>query len=264
MPGVTGTEGSRRPASAPAPPAVRLGFEGWAARGAPALLGSLSGASAVVLGGALAKECGQWAARVLRARRAWVADFGGEQFALGRAFYTHYETGRSDVYFRDAAASDALVERHLPGMQARVKELLEKLVGGRVRQRQGFCGPGVHVFPAGGKVAREGGVIHFDVEGLTPLQLQRGHRAVTVVGMLRPAAWGGGLRLWDAMYEGTEHASDEQLAAPFRTARYRAGDLLFSDSRRLHQIRPFRGELDRISLTAHAVEVDRDVWEMWF
>ena len=36
------------------------------------------------------------------------------------------------------------------------------------------------------------------------------------------------------------------------------------DSRRLHQIRPFRGEVDRISITVHAVEVDRGVWDAWF
>ena len=48
------------------------------------------------------------------------------------------------------------------------------------------------------------------------------------------------------------------------TVRSRAGDALLIDSRRLHQILPFRGDLDRISITAHAVEVDRDVWEAWF
>jgi len=246
-------------------PVARSTFARWQADGCPPLLERLSGAAAVLVRQALPQEvCSAWVERVRRARRHWVSDFGGEQFALGRAFYTHLETDRSALYFRDAAASDQRVERHLPGMQALVRSTLGQLLGGAVRPRLGFCGPGVHVFPAGGQVARKGGVVHFDVEGLTPLQLRRGHRAMTLVWMLQPPAWGGGLRLWDSLHAGSEHPSVEQLAAPQRTARYGAGDVLLSDSRRLHQIRPFRDDRDRISITTHAVEVDRGVWECWF
>src|SRR5688572_17583537 len=115
---------------------------------------------AVLLEGAATEdEVGDIAARVLAARDRWTPDFGGEQFALGRAFYTHLETGRSKEYFAGAAASDAVVEAALPGVQARALALLAQTLGGHVRRRDGFCGPGVHVFPAGGKVAREGGVV---------------------------------------------------------------------------------------------------------
>ena len=48
------------------------------------------------------------------------------------------------------------------------------------------------------------------------------------------------------------------------TVRAEAGDALLIDSRRLHQIRPFRGGADRVSITVHAAEVDRGVWETWF
>lgn len=242
----------------------RIGSGEWRERGSPPMIGHLRGAAGVVLTGHSTTECEHWAKAVLAARQAWTSDFGAEQFSLGRAFYTHLETGRGDLYFRDAAASDARVERALPGMQASVLALLAALVGGTARRRLGFCGPGVHVFPAGGEVASRGGVVHFDVEGLTPLQLQRGHRAVTLVWMLQAAEWGGGLRIWNALYRDSEHPTEAQLAAPRLTLRYRPGDVLFSDSRRLHQIRPFRGARDRISVTAHAVEVDRDVWELWF
>lgn len=247
-------------------PVLRLPLARWQAKPPPPpLLDRLAGAAAVLVTGALpATRCASWVEAVYRARREWVSDFGGEQFALGRAFYTHLETGRSALYFGEAARSDALVERHLPSAQALVRATLGQLVGGTVRPRPGFCGPGVHVFPAGGQVARRGGVVHFDVEGLTPHSLQRGHRAVTLVCMLQPAERGGGLELWDARYCGSEHPTEAQLAAPRRTVRYRAGDLLFSDSLTLHRIRPFRGERDRVSITAHAVEVDRGVWECWF
>lgn len=236
-----------------------------ASRWSGPLLAQLAEAPAVVVSGALdAERCRAWAQAVRRAKPDWVADFGGEQFALGRAFYAHLETGRAGLYFRDAAQSDARVERHLPGMQAVTLDLFSRMVGGLARRRPGFCGPGVHVFPAGEKVAQRGGVVHFDTEGLTPHQLARGARALSLVVMLQPAAWGGGLRLWDALYVGDDHPSDDALASDAVTHRYRAGDALLMDSRRLHQIRPFRGRAARISITLHAAEVDRDVWETWF
>lgn len=201
---------------------------------------------------------------VLAARDRWTLDFGGEQFALGRAFYTHLETGRTSEYFAGAAAADALVEEVLPGLQARTLALLARLTGGQVRRRAGFCGPGVHVFPAGGKVAREGGVVHFDLEGLTPHQLRRGTRAVTLVWMLQNAPWGGGLKLWDTLYDGVPDGELDETQFTNTTVKLSAGDAVMIDCRRLHQIRPFRGEQDRISVTVHGVEVDRGVWEAWF
>ena len=225
----------------------------------------LDSSPAVLLRGAApAAEAADLAARVLAARDRWTSDFGGEQFALGRAFYAHLDTGRAKGYFAGAAASDALVEAVLPGAQARTLEALAQLVGGQVRRRPGFCGPGVHVFPAGGNVARKGGVVHYDLEGLTEHQKARGHRAVTLVWMLQPAAWGGGLRLWEALFDGRPDTDIDPGAYAYVTVRSGAGDVVLIDSRRLHQIRPFRGDADRMSITVHAVEVDRGVWEAWF
>ena len=237
----------------------------WEASGGPPLLSRLDGHLAVRLRTALtAEEAGELASRVLAARDRWTPDFGGEQFALGRAFYTHLETGRTKEYFGGAAASDALVEAVVPGVSARTLALLKRLLGGEVRRRPGFCGPGIHVFPAGGKVAREGGVVHFDLEGLTDHQKALGHRAVTLVWMLQPALFGGGLRLWDALFAGRPDSEIDPPARAHLTLRSDAGDAVLIDSRRLHQIRPFRGKRDRVSITVHGVEVDRGVWEAWF
>src|SRR5262245_21409906 len=170
---------------------------------APPLAARLDSHLAVLLrSAAAAPEAAALTRRVLSARERWTSDFDGEQFALGRAFYTHLETGRMKEYFAGASASDAVVEEVLPGMQGRTLDLLARLLGGRVRRRDGFCGPGVHVFPAGSKVARSGGVVHHDLEGLTDHQKQKGHAAVTLVWTLQPAAWGGGLRLWDQLFDG--------------------------------------------------------------
>ena len=237
----------------------------WVKAGSPPLLSRLDGGVAVLLRGAAgASEAGELASRVLAAREGWTSDFGGEQFTLGRAFYTHLETGRAKEYFENARAADALVESVLPGLQERSLELLGRMLGGEVLRRAGFCGPGVHVVPAGGKVACDGGVLHYDLEGLTDHQKVHEQRTVSFVWMFRPAVHGGGLRLWDALYDGRPDSEVEPDEHDRVTVKAGAGDALLFDGRRLHQIRPFRGSSDRVSLTAHAVEVDRGAWEAWF
>lgn len=208
--------------------------------------------------------CARWVEGVYALRDEWTEDFGGEQFALGRAFYTHFETGRSEEYFRDATASDARVERGAPGLQARMRELVKELTGAHVVQRRGWCGAGVHVFPAGEKVARAGGVIHFDVEGLAKHHVTRRKPTLSIVVMLQPPEQGGGLRLWDVRYSGSEHPTDAEIESRSELVEYGVGDLVAFESYQLHQIQPFAGERDRISATIHAAEMDRGVWESWF
>lgn len=231
----------------------------------PSLRARLADRPALLLRGQWpADACAAMTRAIYDARAHWTADFGGEQFSLGRAFYTHLETGRAGEYFARCAAADATVERVLPGMQSATRALFARLVGGRARARPGFAGPGVHVFPARSKVARRGGVPHWDVEGLSPEQLARRRAAITLVIMLQCPARGGALRLWDAVWDGHDEPSPEALRRDTRDARSRAGDAALLSSYRLHQIRPFTGSLDRISITAHGVEVDADVWEVWF
>lgn len=232
----------------------------WLARDRPSLSAALDASLAVVVRSAFTEdECARWVSAVIAARASWTEDFGGEQFALGRAFYTHVESGRAAEYFADVQRSDALVESVLPGMQQRMRELYGRLVGGVAQQRRGFCGAAVHVFPAGEKVAREGGVVHFDVEGLTALHLARRARAVTVVAMLQPAQSGGGLSVWSPVFPVDDPEDEEPV-----TVRYGVGDVVLMDSYRLHQIEAFDGDHDRVSITLHGVHVDRNRWETWF
>lgn len=209
-------------------------------------------------------QCARWAAAVSAARASWTSDFGGEQYALGRAFYTHFETDRSADYFRDAAASDARVQEIVPGMQDALRAIVAGITGARVLQRRSWCGPGVHVFPAGEKVARAGGVVHFDVEGLGRHHLAARKPALSLVVMLQPPTARGGLRLWDVTYRGDEHPTDVEIEQHNEIIEYAVGDALVFDSYRLHQIQPFDGDRDRISATLHGAEVSRGVFETWF
>ena len=219
-------------------------------------------------GAARPDEAANWAARVLLARSQWHADFGGEQFTLGRAFYTHLEEQRLAEYFAGARAADAEVEAAMPGLQERMRAIVAAITGHRVTARPDFCGPGVHVFPAGEKVARAGGVVHFDLEGLPRSFLTSGGRAITVVLMLEDVE-GGGLRFWNVRYDPrapTDEArvASRALAGDARVLRAGAGDVVIFDSYVLHQIEPFSGHRPRLSATVHAMRIGSGAWETWF
>ena len=165
---------------------------------------------AAVLDGA---ACARWAAGVYAARADWTPCFEGVQFTLGRAYYTHLEEDRADEYFATARASDATVERALPALQARVRGILGELVGAPVTPRPGWCGPGVHIFPAGDWLSQNGGDIHFDTEGLGEAELAARLPALSAIFMLQPPRRGGGLRVWDALWDGRDDEDDIAAAA---------------------------------------------------
>jgi hypothetical protein len=229
-----------------------------------ALLPLLAESLAVRVRGAVdGSRAASWAAGVVAARSEWVTDFGGAQFSLGRAWYTHLEQDRAGDYFANVAASDATLARACPELQETMRALASRVVGAPVVPRSGWCGPGVHIFPAGALVAERGGDIHFDTEGLTPAHVAERAAALTLVLMLRPPASGGGLRVWDVSYAGSDAYEDDDLERAHVTCGYEAGDLLVIDSYRLHQIQPFGGDGDRISATCHAAFVAGQ-WETWF
>jgi hypothetical protein len=209
------------------------------------------------------ERAARWAEGVRSAREEWVTDFGGAQFSLGRAWYTHLEQGRAGDYFAASAASDRTVEGACPGLQDAMRALASRIVGAPVVTRPGWCGPGVHIFPAKALVATRGGDVHFDTEGLTPAHASEHAPALTLVLMLEPPTRGGGLRVWDLTYSGSDAYEDEDLERPHVTCVYGPGDLVVIDSYRLHQIQPFEGAVDRISATCHAAYVAGQ-WETWF
>ena len=201
-----------------------------------------------------------WASRVLAASADYSVAFGA-QASLGIAWYTHLEEGRAREYFERAAASDACVERHVPGFQRAFLDLVGEVLSVPVSRRAGHAGPGVHVFAAHGPCARLGGEVHFDTEGLpAPYLASRGPAFTAVLSLSRVVA-GGGLRLWDLPYDGHEDPLLGELRAPV-TVPYEPGDLVLFDSYRLHQIEPFEGDAARVSATCHVARLS--AWSAWF
>ena len=208
------------------------------------------------------RECAAYARGVYAGRSVWVPNFDGVQFTLGRAYYVHLETDREDEYFENVAAADATVERFVPGLADRFLAMLRLCVGSEVERRPGFCGPGVHIFPSGQHVSHHGGDVHWDVEGLTEEWAAEHAEAISAILMLQPAARGGGLRVWDTLYE-DEDSDEEPGSSESEEIVYGAGDLVIIDSYRLHQICASSGPLDRISTTGHAVRTATG-WQAWF
>ena len=210
-------------------------------------------------------ECHRWVRDIYAARAAWTPCFEGVQFTLGRAYYTHLEEQHEVEYFANAPSSDARVEGAVPGLQGRVREILASLLGAPVTPRRGWCGPGVHIFPAGEWLSDHGGDVHFDTEGLSDQDLDARRPALSAIIMLQPPAAGGGLRVWDALWDGRddEPAIASAARAPSAVLDYGAGDLVVIDSYRLHQIQPFSGPRDRVSVTTHLI-LSRDGWLSWF
>jgi hypothetical protein len=230
----------------------------------PALATRCAAELAVRLPGALEKEaCAALVEGVYRARSLWIPNFSGVQFTLGRAWYTHFEEDREDEYFDKAEASDAVVEAAVPGLQELVLRLAGASLGEPVARRPGWCGPGVHIFPAGSQVARRGGEVHFDTEGMSDEQLRARLPSLSFVLMLQMPEVGGGLRLWNRFYEGDDFPEHPGPQVPCTTVMYAPGDLVVFDAYRLHQILSFRGEIDRISATVHLLYQDSR-WQGWF
>ncbi len=212
--------------------------------------------------------CAALVKRVYDGRPYWISDFDGVQFSLGRAWYTHLEQDRAGLYFSRAAESNATVERFLPAMQSKLRHIVERIVGETVVQRVGWCGAGVHIFPANQWLSFNGGEPHFDTEGLIGDALKQRARAITLVLMLQPPLSGGGLRIWETLYaesddNPTPEITSEMTNAYSEIAHYGVGDLLVIDSYHLHQIQPFTGARDRISITLHACKT-LSGWETWF
>jgi hypothetical protein len=200
---------------------------------------------------------------VYRARPRWTPNFSGVQFTLGRAWYTHFEEDREDEYFEEAAASDACVEEAVPGLQDLVLRTVSARLGAAVARRPGWCGPGVHIFPAGSQVARVGGEVHYDTEGMDDAQLEARTPSLSFVLMLQMPEHGGGLRVWDQLYDGEDFPAHPSPRVASTTIAYAPGELVGFDAYRLHQILGFRGARDRISATVHVLFED-GVWQAWF
>ncbi len=242
-----------------------ISYRSLSAEQTPRIVDMLGAHEALILRQTLsAREAQSLTHAVYAARDEWSPAFEATQFSLGKAFYVEYEEGREEEYFLSVEESNAVVENYLPGMQEFMLELFTLATRQPAVLRESWCGPGVHIFPANGLVARQGGEPHFDLEGLTDEDIAHRVPALTMVLMLQAPEQGGGLAVWDTLFDGRfEYDLDfDTLPAP-DIAFYGVGDCVIIDSYRLHQIQPFTGSLDRISLTAHGL-LHNGVWHVWF
>jgi len=212
----------------------------------------------------LPKEiCEDIVTKVYKNKEHWNSDFEGLQFSFGQAYYPHLEAGTTEEYFEKVPNSDELFNKALPGLQEMAMKFLSSIVGGYVQQREGWSGPGIHIFPANGYAANNAGEIHFDLDGIADEDRIALSPAVTMILMLQPPTTGGGLKVWNTKYAGRTADELALNEIPSTIVEYAIGDLVFINSYTLHQIQPFQSQCDRISLTVHSI-YNGECWDCWF
>ncbi|MBL8005253.1 MAG: hypothetical protein JNL36_09165 [Candidatus Kapabacteria bacterium] len=230
----------------------------------PTLWHQMQDFTALHIHSVLPKEiCEDIVAKVYKNKEHWNSDFDGLQFSFGQAYYPHLEAGTTEEYFQKVPNSDEQFNQALPGLQEMAMKFLSSIVGGYVQQRDGWSGPGIHIFPANGYAANNAGEVHFDLDGISDSDRIALSPAITMILMLQPPTLGGGLKVWNTKYSGRtadELALDE---IPSTIVEYGIGDLVFINSYTLHQIQPFQSQCDRISLTVHSI-YNGECWDCWF
>lgn len=193
----------------------------------------------------------------------WNSDFDGLQFSFGQAYYPHLEAGTTDTYFEKVEVSDRMFNQALPGLQEFAMKLLSSIVGGYVQQREGWSGPGIHIFPIDGYAAKNAGEVHFDLDGISDKDRMALSPAVTLIVMLQPPSTGGGLKVWNTKYAGFDALELNIETIENSILEYKIGDVVAINSYTLHQIQPFTSTVDRISLTVHSI-FNGECWDCWF
>ena len=217
------------------------------------------------------QECAEISKTVYAARQDWSSGFDGLQYSLGEAWYHYAEEGIDfEDYSLKADKARATVEKHLPGLEFRVLDLLSSIVGsGQVSVRSGWAGPGIMIFPAGSYVAQNGGSVHFDTDAFSDEELSDpALEMYSFVCMLQKPESGGNLRIWKAAFDpaGDREQSfdpDEHPDVPFFDVTYELGDLWMFGGMNAHRIGSFEGSGDRICLTFHMYRRGQD-WHVWF
>ena len=205
------------------------------------------------------------------AKEVWSEGFGGQQYALGDAWYHYAEEGIDfEEYGSKAEQSRANVEKFVPGLEGNLLGFLSPLARpGTLSIREGWAGPGFMMFPAGGFVANKGGSIHFDTDAFSDEELYETDLVMfSLICMIQKPERGGNLTVWNKPFDKTQERFQSynpatQGAAESYHIEYQPGDLWMIRGMNAHQIGAFEGKTDRICLTFHVYK-EGDDWFMWF
>jgi hypothetical protein len=209
-------------------------------------------------------------ATIYALREQWLPGFEEEQFSVGRVWYVDVADEAEEEYHEDSVRSNAQIEERFDSIQERMRAFCAAIQPGDLVQiRPGWAGPGFVIFPAHAACAENGGDIHFDIEGLAGDLLDDPEAAAySFIAMLQKPESGGGLQVWREQYD--PNRRDEYIPelqsepeGPSFLIDYRIGDLVMINSRAIHQIQPFEGDTDRITLTFHIVR-QAGAWHIWF
>ncbi|MGX9567835.1 hypothetical protein [Pseudomonas sp. CFBP 5748] len=180
---------------------------------------------------------------------------------VGRPAYLSQDNGKE--YERNALAANAGQWRRFEALYADVFGVLARFLGEVVLVSGRAAIPGFHIIRNSADFPRyEGGVPHVDSSYLhvpafvgEPL----GHDQYSFTLLLSSENEQVGLEYWAP---GTAEA-DAALQAPLAFVPYCSGNLVIFDSRLVHRIAPFSGELERVTLQGHIVRLEGRLVAFW-
>lgn len=207
------------------------------------------------------------------ARSDWSEGFKGQQYSLGEVWYHYAETNEGvETYREQAVNSRDIFEKHIPGLHAHILNFLcDTLNTSSVSIRDGWAGPGIVSFLSQNYVAKNGGGLHYDIEGLSVEEMtDPAFELYSFVSMLQKPDSGACLYTWDKRYDHNDAKDRENSPMMSSVAgkkrayiNYQLCDLWMFKGLNAHHIEKFTGDLDRICLTFHIAKRN-DHWDVWF
>jgi len=215
-------------------------------------------------------QCQRWENTILDEMESWVPRLTFHTY--GRLWYSEIAEGDLALYHRCAAESNARVS-HLSGFKEAMlqggRELLPRplssgtpnLISRRELRGEPWVDTAIHML---GHAARCSGVLHCDLEGLSPypnllLDCREVLAYSSVLSITLPAS-GGGLHIGASTRTGRRNVRPVDLG-------YEVGTFTIFDSFLLHRIEPFECSRERpwrmTGVMHFLYHPERDVWEYW-
>lgn len=215
-------------------------------------------------------ECEELVERTYQLQSHWRAGTSPGEFTFGRSFYTSFDNRDVMDYFDEAPGLNAVLQTNFPWLMPKIFNFCHQFTQNtEVTIREGWAGPAIVIFHAGGTTSKEGGSVHIDFEGASRRLLDQpgGLEKYSFMLPLQLPQKGGNLRTWPEVYKQYHH--DRYLCeitspqGECKIVAYSVGSIIGLYSLRIHEIEPFESTIDRVILTFHLAQIN-GAWKLWF
>lgn len=223
-------------------------------------------------------ECTQVHERLRQLRGQWIQrHIILPYYTLGAtAYLDETDPAALEGHYFVAKKYNPLLLENFGWIYDRLNQTLAATLEAPVMPHEGFALPGFHIFLADEMFQDENlAFIHYDLQYLKLAWVDRENldftSPISFTLAISLPKYGGGMYVWDAMYEDTMNRPDEEVERMRDTKlrryhEYSRGQLFVHSGHFLHQIAPFfnvQPEDERITLQGHAVR-HPDGWHYYW